>query len=408
MLKPEPKKELLKMNKRQLDIFMTNSGKNSNSFPNMIKENASESLLSDFTPYHIVLAKGSLDTPERRALSRRICSFFPQAVVVECPETPHNRINMGVGTDAYIRHREGKKTLVLGVMKSAVRVSSESGNTCPNFWHYSVFGFCPYECSYCYLAGTPGVWYSPTVKIYVNLPEIIDCIDRQSRKISKPVSFYHGKLQDGLALESITGYMQTLVPFFARHPFARNIILTKSVAVDSLLPLDHRGNTILSWSLNPPEIASKYELNTPPITARIDAMKRCADAGYPVRAVLMPVIPVPGWKNLYVDFLESLLDEIALERLTIGGICSYVHAEKLMIRHIGEANAVSSHMSSQRSRGDGRHRYPPELRVEMYRLLVDTARHIQPDLHIALCLEEVNVWRAVDPRLHPGECNCVL
>jgi len=60
----------------------------------------------------------------------------------------------------------GKKTLVFGVHKSALRFSGEDGNTCPNYWHFSPYGFCPYDCQYCYLAGTPGVRFSPTVKIF--------------------------------------------------------------------------------------------------------------------------------------------------------------------------------------------------------------------------------------------------
>jgi spore photoproduct lyase len=373
------------------------------------KRHSSVHVVPNFSPDRIVLAKGSMDTHERRSCVERICSYFPRAEIDECLDTPHNRIVIDPGGGSISeRHSKGKKTLVLGVMNSAVRLSDESGNTCPNYWHYSVFGFCPYHCSYCYLAGTTGVWHSPSVKIYVNLSEIIDTIDMQARKLSRPTSFYHGKLQDGLALGPITGYMQTLIPFFAQHPFARQIILTKSDAVHSLLSLDHCRNTILSWSLNPPVIAHRFEPDTPPIESRINAMKLCTDAGYPVRAVLMPIIPIAGWQDLYGDFLGHLLAEVHLDRLTIGGICSYSRADKLMEHHIGPDNTISRHMAQNRSRGDGRRRYSPDLRTDMYRFIVQTARGIRPELPIGLCLEESDIWRAVDPELRPGVCNCVL
>ena len=323
-------------------------------------------------------------------------------------DTPHNRINLGTAKNAFERNRNGKKTLVIGEMKSAVRLSDESGNTCPNYRHFSVFGFCPYGCAYCYLAGTPGVWYSPSVKIYVNLPEIIGTIDKQARKIAEPVSFYHGKLQDGLAFEPLTGYMRTLIPFFAGHPYARQIILTKSDAVDSILPLDHGEHTILSWSLNPPEIASRFEPNTPPVESRLRAMKLCADAGYPMRAVIMPVIPAPDWQPLYGEFLERLLTDIPLARLTIGGICSYTHARNLLTRHVGSGNPISDNMALASSGGDGRRRYTPDIRIGMYRYLVDTAKRLRPDLQIALCLEETEIWEKVGDGLEQGVCNCVL
>ena len=386
----------------QLDLFSSDT-----EAAGLSRARSSAQVSPGFVPSRIILAKGSTGTPERRKIVERICSRFPLAEVEEQLDAPHNRIIIGADEDALERYTLGKKTLVLGVMKSPVRLSQESGNTCPNYWHYSVFGFCPYGCAYCYLAGTPGVRYSPSVKVYVNLTEIVDAIYKQARKIPHPVSFYHGKLQDGLALEPVTGYMQTLIPFFAGHPNASQIVLTKSAAVDSLLSLDHGGRTILSWSVNPPKIAALFEPGTPSVDARIRAMKLCADAGYPVRAVLMPVIPVDGWKTVYGAFLERLLTSVPLARLTIGGICSYSHAHSLMVRRLGRDNPISNNMAGRVSGGDGRRRYTPQLRIDMYRFLVGKAKKIRPDLSLGLCLEEPDIWRAVDPEMRPGECNCV-
>jgi hypothetical protein len=56
------------------------------------------------------------------------------------------------------------------------------------------------------LAGTPGVWFSPTVKIFLNLEEIVSEVDRTANQLGRPTAFYLGKLQDGLALEPLSGY----------------------------------------------------------------------------------------------------------------------------------------------------------------------------------------------------------
>jgi len=223
-----------------------------------------------FNPQWIVLTRGCRDTPDRRAVVERAVAAFPDAEVVERLDKPHNRIDLGRG-DPLALHRRGKRTLVLAVHRSAVRRSEEAGNTCPNYWHFSPYGFCPYGCHYCYLAGTPGVWFSPTVKVYVNLPEILSEIDRAARRLDEPTAFYLGKLQDGLALDRLTGYSQEIVPFFAEHPLARLTLLTKSADVENLRDLDHRGHTILSWSLNPPEVCRSFEANTPPVESRIEA-----------------------------------------------------------------------------------------------------------------------------------------
>ena len=146
-----------------------------------------------------------------------ICRLYPEAKITECLDTPHNRIELNE-TDIPALYRTGKQTLVFGELKNAVRFSEEEGNTCPNYWHFSPYGFCPYGCKYCYLAGTQGVKFSPTVKIYVNLPEMLAEIDRIARRLEKPTAFYIGKLQDALALDPLTAYSTVLIPFFAAHP----------------------------------------------------------------------------------------------------------------------------------------------------------------------------------------------
>lgn len=180
-----------------------------------------------FRPARIVLAKGSHRTEARRRFAARICAAYPEAEVVEAFDTPHNRVDLGTANPLQL-HSRGKRTLVLGEHRSAVRFSEEDGNACPNYWHFSPYGFCPYGCHYCYLAGTPSVWFSPTVKIFFNLEEILAEVDRTANQIGRPTAFYLGKLQDGLALEPLTGYARTMVPFFARHRHARMVVLTNS------------------------------------------------------------------------------------------------------------------------------------------------------------------------------------
>jgi spore photoproduct lyase len=298
--------------------------------------------------------------------------------------------------------------LVFGELGDSVRFSEEEGNACPNYWHFSPYGYCPYGCKYCYLAGTLGVWFSPTVKIYVNLPEIINKIDAIAQRLAKPTAFYLGKLQDSLALEPLTAYSKILVPFFEQHPYARQVILTKSAHVERLLGLEHGGHTILSWSLNPPEVARAFEESVPTVEERIAAMKRCADCGYPVRAVIMPVIPMEGWEDSYPRFLQRLLQEVPLSRLTFGGICIYRGARQLMERKLSRRNAISDHIRESTKSDDGRIRYSAESRMSIYRPLVQAAREVRPDVELALCLEEPEVWKAVGIEDRMGRCNCVL
>jgi len=361
-----------------------------------------------FEVARICLAKDSISTPERRRFVERICQLYPEAQVEERLDTPHNRLMSGE-RDPLGLHQAGKRTLVFGVLESAVRFAQERGNACPNYWHFSPYGFCPYGCRYCYLAGTPGVRFSPSVKIYVNLPEMLAEIDRIARRQETPTAFYLGKLQDSLALDPLTAYSTVLVPFLAEHPWARLTLLTKSAHVDRLLDLEHLGHTILSSSVNPPEVSAMFEENVPSIDERLEAMRCVAERGYPVRAIMMPIIPIDGWQEAYTRFTARLLETIPVQRLTLGGICIYPSARDLMEKKMGVRNVVSEHIAATSpGAADGRARYSRDLRHEVYSLIIESARRLRPGLEIALCLEERALWERTGLAGSIGRCNCRL
>jgi spore photoproduct lyase len=360
----------------------------------------------NFDPDKIIITKGSYQTKQQCSLTKAICSVYPKAQIIEKLDQPHNRVQLD-STDPLRLHYQGKRTLVLGIHKSALRYSDEEDNTCPNYWHFSPYGFCPYDCQYCYLAGTPGVKYSPTVKIFLNLTEMLNQIDRVASKLTEHTAFYLGKLQDGLALDLLTGYSRIMIPFFARQKHARLTLLTKSANVENLLSLDHRGRTILSWSLNPPEVSSAFERNVPFPDERIAAMQKCADAGYPLRVVIMPIMPVEGWQKKYANFIDSFLTSVPLERITLGQICSYPGALKLTEQKLGKKNLISSQLEKTKCR-DGRLRFPFKLRIDIYRDLIDTIKKLKPKLHIGLCMEERQTFKALNLQSAIGCCNCVL
>ncbi len=361
-----------------------------------------------FSPERIVLAKGCNATAASRNLAEAICAAYPRVEVIEAFDTSHNRIALGP-SDALELHYEGKRTLVLAEHRSAVRQSTEEGNCCPNYWHFSSYGFCPYGCAYCYLAGTQGVRFSPTVKIFVNLPEILAEVDRTARRLGEPTAFYLGKLQDGLALDPLTGYSRQIVPFFADHPQARLTLLTKSADVSNLLDLDHRGHSILSWTLNPKAVVEAFERNTPALEERIRAMEACAGAGYSVRAVVMPIIPLPEWETIYSEFLSQLLARVRLARITLGSICSYPQAMRLTEAKLGPDNSIAIQVDRRRNgKSDGRTRFPRELRERVYRHLLDQIQRLAPGLGVGLCLEEEWMFDALGMKASLGRCNCVL
>ena len=203
--------------------------------------------------------------------------------------------------------------------------------------------------------------------------------------------------------------MRRMIPFFARHRYARMVILTKSADVENLLDLDHSGRTILSWTVNTPEVTHSFEMNTPAIMDRIEAMRRCDRAGYPVRAVVMPIIPMADWQDIYERFLSVLLESVPLSRITLGSICSYPQAQRLMELKLGKANDISLLLDRGPAKSDdGRLRFSRPMREKAYRYLIECIRRIQPDLEIGLCLEDEPMLASLGLHECVGRCNCVL
>ncbi|MFC1737009.1 radical SAM protein [Candidatus Hydrogenedentota bacterium] len=328
-----------------------------------------------FPVERIILTKGSVSTSERAEFVRRVCDVYPGVPVEEMLDIPHNRVDLGEKDPARLQEK-GKRTLVFGELgvANAVQCNESEHLCCPYRWFFSVYGHCPYGCRYCYLSATPGVWFSPTVKIYVNLPEILCEMQRHVRCLEEPSVFYLGKFQDGLALDSLTAYSTVLVPFFAKQKHARLNIQTKSVSVERLLNLEHEGNTTLIWTLNPPEIARLYEINAPAVTERLDAMARCAERAYPVWSIIEPVIPHGNWEEMYTDLVSDLLQRMPVQRLALGGISLCDRSLSLLEKRMGERNVISC--SLLRSRESETMYYRPGIFDGLFRRILDIAKEI--------------------------------
>jgi DNA repair photolyase len=151
------------------------------------------------------------------------------------------------------------------------------------------------------------------------------------------------------------------------------------------------------------------EENVPSIDERLEVMRRVAERGYPVRAIMMPIIPIDGWQDVYPRFTDRLLQTVAIQRLTLGGICIYRSARDLMEKKMGVPNVVSQHIDAASPKaGDGRARYSRDLRHEVYSLIIESARRLRPGLEIALCLEEQALWERAGLMASIGRCNCRL
>ena len=82
--------------------------------------------------------------------------------------------------------------------------------------------------------------------------------------------------------------------------------------VDSILPLDHKGKVTIRMSVNPEEIINRVEFGTSRLQGRIEAINKLKEAGYKVGILIAPVILVDNWKELYLELIKKLSNELYL------------------------------------------------------------------------------------------------
>lgn len=255
-----------------------------------------------FVPQRLFFEAGSLDYP----IAKRILDSFKANPRVSIHMlNPKQRITNKPGASPEDAYRLGKSTLVVGIRKTLTFQS------CKPSAHYQlplVTG-CMGQCEYCYLNTQFGK--NPYIRIYVNLEEIFSQTAKYIEQRKPAITLFEGAAtSDPVPVEPYTQSLSNAIQFFAEQEYAKFRFVTKYTDVDSLLKLDHRGNTTIRFSINANPIIHNYEHFTPPLQQRLQAAAKIAEAGYPLGFIIGPVILFEGWELEYKRMFEELKKQL--------------------------------------------------------------------------------------------------
>jgi spore photoproduct lyase len=172
---------------------------------------------------------------------------------------------------------------------------------------------CPFECSYCFLQNYLNDGITKVVSDGEGLMEEVQ--ERAEREPWRLFRIGTWELGDSLALEGETGQAADLVERFARLDNAVLELKTKSSSVDTLPGLNHRGRTVVSWSLNTEHIIETEEHGTSSLEERIEAMHKIAKAGYIIGLHFDPMIHYPGWEEGYKKLVKQVFNSVNPDRV---------------------------------------------------------------------------------------------
>ena len=285
---------------------------------------------------------------------------------------------------------------------------ADTGLVCQPAWQLHTVVGCPFRCAYCHLG-----W---SVNLMLNMEDFVAHLDEWIRRCPKQTLFQYDNWTDTVCFEPEYDGARLLIDYFARQKGkALELYVGKSDNVDFLLDYGHRGHTVCCWSLSGYTQSRQFEYRAATMEERIESMKKCQDAGYPVRVRLSPIIPVRNWQDENRDLIEQLFravdpDVITFETLRFLNYERMCGAFDLSLLDEDFVAAMQAPQTGPVSPGC---QVPDDYRKLVYEFIISELERVSPGTPYALCREKRDVWEFFEEDFarhdqHPDDyfCNC--
>jgi len=332
-------------------------------------------------------------------LTRRVLETFPDVPVRHQPNLPEVMDELQQSSvDVF---GAGKNRLLLSRFKGSFLKKCPGispGMVCCNYYVVNLIKNCVYDCSYCFLQDF--LQNNPLLTAFVNHEDLLGELEEVfSTNPGNTFRVGTGELTDSLALDDFLPYSETLIPFFNRQSNAVLELKTKSDRIENLLKQNDASNVIISWSLNPPEIAEREEKGTPGTLQRLNAARLCADKGYRIGFHFDPVILFPGWEAEYADLIDLMFQNVSakqIEWVSLGGFRYRPNLKKVIQeRHEDTRLFTQEQLPSE----DGKFRYLRPLRNKAFETLRRMIKDRFNDVNVYLCMETKEIWEGVTGKM---------
>ncbi len=270
----------------------------------------------------------------------------------------------------------------------------ERSYVCQGGWGLHSLNGCVHRCAYCDQA------FIQTIML-----DLEDFADNVSRTIaSRPHQklYRYDMYSDSICFEPEYGASQILADVFAKSKDQYLLFYTKSNNVDHLISLENRGRCIFYATLSTENAAREFEPGAPSLDQRIQAMRRCQEAGYKVRAGFSPIIPIREWRTDATAAIEKLFAKVAPETVRL-----WVLSMTSVPAYDGALgfSRMDPRLSDMAMRADLRKLdpwnapFPTDARAEVYSYYVDEIRRISPNTPVSLCSESPDAWELLKDKL---------
>lgn len=283
-----------------------------------------------------------------------------------------------------------KKVLYITQNKGAVIKACPGTRfyTCCDYTILHTGTFCTMDCSYCILQA---YFHPPVLQYFAGLETLGNSLEQVFCQ-NKIFRIGTGEYTDSLIWEEISPQPKFLVETFARQNNCLLELKTKTVNIDSLLPLDHNGKTVIAWSLNTPDIIRSEEKGTAALKARLEAARRVESKGYRLAFHFDPMVIYPECEIHYKKVIKQIFEYVRPESIVWISIGTFRFMPKL--KQIIEKRFKDSTICyGEFILGlDNKMRYFKPLRVQLYKEIISCIKEYVPNLLIYFCMEDEEVW----------------
>ena len=325
------------------------------------------------------------------ALAERVRAFFPSEKIETVDARPFTEVSGELSAREFSRSKRMLYVCNFPGKFFKRCPGSRPGLACCNYFVLNWGLQCDMNCSYCYLQSFIN---TPLLTIYSNLDDALAELRAIGVEASDQVlRVGTGETVDSLSLDELTLFSHRLIEFFRAYPKWNLEFKTKSAKVDQFLDVQHSGNVIVSWSVNPQHIVEREEHGTASLSERLAAARRCAERGFKISFHIDPMIWHPEWRENYgllVDEIASRFSPEEIPYMSVGALRFQPEQRAIMRERFGMNSYVTRAETFPGS--DGKLRYDSATRQEMFTFVLERFRARNPRWRIFMCMESPETW----------------
>lgn len=332
--------------------------------------------------------------------TQSILARYPQAAVVEIER--YGEVFNRAQQDFRLQKQRPALILARKHDNFVLRAPSGYGIGSKSNYYFSHLLNCPFDCRYCFLQG---MYRSAHHLLFVNYEDFQTEISRIIKE-DPEACFFTGYDCDSLALEPVTRFSETFLPFFVEHKETLFELRTKSTHTASLLARPATSNLVVALSLTPRAISEKHEHKTPSLPKRLAAAKKLAEHGWPIGLRLDPVIYDPDLPNQYRELLDSVIEAIpktSIHSISLGPLRFPKSVHRKIVKLYPQEALLAGPLAEHS--GPGVHNmisYPRSLERQMHQCVLDLIKQKLGDRPLFSCTPPSWDEPKVAPRTAPS------